>query len=224
VTPATFTVTGTVLGVDVTPSSWVVDPATVGTTYSQAFSFTNRFGAFTGGAVGTPLASAFAARPTIPAGGPQQTYDINVPAGSTSITAKIGNASDAAADLDLYLYDCHTGSCVLKSSSTSGSAEEFVSSANPAAGAWKVLVDPFAVPSGSTAYDYLDTVANPAFGSVSITDPAALHANGATWSATASVTPNAAPDTGRFLQGFVQVKSGSSVLGSAEVDLKNVTP
>jgi hypothetical protein len=193
-------------------------------TYTQLFTFTNRFGAFTGGAVGTPLGSAFSARPTIAAGGAQQLYNVDVPAGSTLISARIGNASDNAADLDLYLYDCHTGSCVLKSSSTSGSAEEFVSSANPSAGLWKVLVDPFAVPSGSTAYDYVDVVSNPAFGSVSISDPPALHANGATWSATASVKANTAPASGRFLRGFVQVTSGGSVLGSAEVSLKNVGP
>ena len=222
--PGTFTVTGSILGVDVNPSSWVIDPATVGTTYSQNFSFTNRFGSFTGGAVGTALGSAFATRPTIAAGGPQQVYTVTVPVGSTSISARIGNASDQAADLDLFLFDCHTGNCVLKASSTSGSANEFVSSANPVAGNWQVLVDPYAVPSGSTAYDYLDLVANPAFGAVSISDPAAVHGNGTTWSAPASVTANAAPATGRFLQGFVQVRSGSSVLGSAEVDLKNVAP
>jgi subtilisin family serine protease len=224
VSPGTFTVTGSILGVDIDPTSWTIDPATVGTLYSRNFSFTNRFGTFTGGAVGTALGSAVATRPTIAAGGPQQVYTINVPAGSTSISARIGNASDQAADLDLFLFDCHTGTCVLKSQSTSGSANEFVSSANPAAGTWKVLVDPFAIPSGSTAYDYLDLVANPAFGSVSISDPAAVHANGTTWSASASVTANTAPAAGRFLQGFVQVQSGSSVLGSAEVDLKNVGP
>lgn len=224
VAPATFTITGSILGVDVTPATWTIDPATVGTTYTQPFDFTNRFGTFTGGAVGTALGSAFSARPTIAAGGAQQQYTISVPAGSTSISARIGNASDNAADLDLYLFDCHTGSCVLRAQSTSGSANEAVYVANPAAGTWVALVDPYAVPSGSTAYDYFDLVANPTFGSVSITDPAAVHANNSTWSASASVTANAAPAAGRFLQGFVQVRSGSSVLGSAEVQLRNVAP
>jgi subtilisin family serine protease len=222
VAPATFTITASILGVDVAPAAWTIDPAKVGTTYNQDFSFTNRFGAFTGGATGTALGSAYGARPTIAASGAQQVYQINVDAGSTSISARIGNASDNSADLDLFLYDCTGSACVLKSSSTSGSAEELVSAANPAAGTWKVVVDPYAVPSGNTAYDYFDVFANPAFGQVSVTDPAALHANGTRWTAPASVTANAAPATGRFLQGFVQVKSGSSVLGSAEVDLKNV--
>jgi subtilisin family serine protease len=220
--PATFAITGTVLGVDVSPSSWTIDPATVGTTYSNTFTFTNRFGSFTGGAVGTPLGSAAANHATIAAGGTQQQYPLTVPAGSTRLTAQIGNASDTRADLDLYVFDCHTGSCVLGGSSTGSSANEFVSIANPAAGAWVVVVDPFAVPAGSTTYDELDVVSNPMFGSISVTDPPALHPNGSTWSAPASVTPAAAPAAGRFLQGFVQVQSGSSVLGSAEVDLKNV--
>lgn len=224
VTPATFTLTASILGVDVSPSLWTIDPATVGTPYSRSFSFTNRFGAFTGNAVGTALGSAFAARPTITAAGPQQVYTITVPAGSTSISARIGKASDASADLDLFLYDCHTGPCVLKSSSTSGSAEEFVTSANPAPGTWKVFVDPYAVPAGSTFYDYVDVVTNPTFGSVTVADLSAPHAYNSTWSASASVTANAAPANGRFLQGFVRAMSGSTVLGSAEVDLKNVSP
>jgi hypothetical protein len=224
VSPATFTVTGSILGVDVSPTSWVIDPATVGTPYNQTFTFTNRFGAFTGRAVGTALGSAFSAHPTVAAGGTQQQYVISVPAGSTSISVRIGNASDNAADLDLYLFDCHTGTCVQRAASTSGSANESVAVANPAAGAWVALVDPFAVPAGSTTYDYLDLVANPAFGTVSVTDADALRPNNTSWTAPASVTANAAPAAGRFLQGFVQVRSGSSVLGSAEVDLKNVAP
>src|SRR5205823_2225579 len=83
------------------------------------------------------------------------------------------NASDTGADLDLYVFDCHTGSCVLRGSSTSGSANEFVSIANPAAGQWIVLVDPFAVPAGSTTYDELHVVSNPAFGPGRATDPPA---------------------------------------------------
>ena len=224
VSPATFSVTATLQGIDVSPTSWVVDPAKIGTTYTNQFSFTNRFGSFTGGAVGTQLGSAFSARPNIGAGAPDQAFTVNVPAGSTAISAQIGNASDTRADLDLFLFDCHTGTCVLKAASTSSSSNELVAAANPAAGTWKVVVNPFAVPAGSTAYDYVDIVANPAFGSISVTDPPALRVNGATWTATATAVAGAAPDTGRFLQGFVRVQSSSVVLGSAEVQLRNVGP
>ncbi|HSR26698.1 MAG TPA: PPC domain-containing protein, partial [Candidatus Eisenbacteria bacterium] len=222
VSPATFTITATIQGVDISPSPWVVDPTAVGTSYGQVMSFTNRFGAFTGGAVGTPLGSAFRARPSISAGGADQEYAVTVPAGSTSISASIGNPSDPASDLDLFLFDCHTGSCVLAASSTGSTATESVSVANPAAGAWKVVVNPFAVPAGSTAYDVFDVVANPAFGSISVTDPPALHGTGDSWTAAATAVAAAAPDSGRFLQGFVRVQSGTTVLGSSEVQLRNV--
>jgi hypothetical protein len=225
-TPTTFNLSASILGVVIDPTSWTIDPAAVGTPYSQAFTFTNNYGAFTGGAVGTGLSSAFSARPSISAGGAQQQYLITVPANTTLISARIGNSSDPSADLDLYLFDCHTGtSCVQKASSTSATATEAVSVIDPAAGTWVVLVDPYSVPAGTTAYDYLDAFANATlFGSIGISDPVAVHGNGTSWSATANVTALAAPVAGRFLQGFVQVKSGSVVLGSAEVDLKNFTP
>ena len=53
--------------------------------------------------------------------------------------------------------------------------------ANPAAGTWAVLVDGFAVPAGSTTYNYVDVFANAAFGSVSVTDGNALRPAGTTW-------------------------------------------
>jgi hypothetical protein len=144
---------------------------------------------------------------------------VDVLPGSTLLTVKIGNPSDPAADLDLYVYK----NGALVGYSAGGSSEEIVNLTNPS-GSYTILIDAYSVPAGSTAYDYLDVFANPAFGSVSVTDPAAYHNYGTTWSALASVTPIAKPSAGRFLQGFVQVKSGSNVLGSAEVDLMNVGP
>jgi hypothetical protein len=113
---------------------------------------------------------------------------------------------------------------VQRSAGTTATATETVSVNNPAAGAWKVVVNAFDVPAGSTAYDYIDVFASPAFGSVTITDPAVLRASGESWSATATATANAAPATGRFLQGFVRVMSGTTPLGSAEVRLLNFAP
>jgi len=224
--PGQFTLTASLLGVTVSPNPWVVDPTTIGTQYTQTMTFNNPFGGFTGGASGTALSSASSAHPTIAAGGAQQTYSIDVPTGATQVSAQIGNASDASADLDLFLYDCHLGpsQCVLKSQSTSGSAEESVASTNPAAGAWKVVVDPFAVPAGATTYDYLDLITKAGYGAVTVTDPVAAHAGGSSWTAPASVTPLASPGAGRFLRGLIQVTSGSTLLGQGVVELRNVTP
>ena len=59
---------------------------------------------------------------------------VTVPAGATSLRATIGSPSDPAADLDLFVYNCTTGTCVLAGQSADGDSEESVTIANPAAG------------------------------------------------------------------------------------------
>jgi hypothetical protein len=203
---------------DPTPGVWevTVDASRTSPTAVSTFNITASI-------QGVEIEPAFADRPTI-ADLAQQTFDVDVPAGSTSLTARIGNPSDAGADLDLFVFRPN-GS--LAGFNADGDSEETVTINNPgsAPGVWTVLVDGFAVPAGTTAYDYLDVFAHPSFGAVSIMDPPALRASGSSWSATASTTPLAKPAAGRFLQGFVRVQSdGGGILGSAEVQLKNVGP
>jgi subtilisin family serine protease len=221
---ATFTVTGSLLGVSVDPGSWAIDPAALSATYTRDFTFTNLLGPLTGNASGTTLGSAFTATPTIAAGGADQTYDITVSPGSTSLSASIGGASDPSADLDLTLFNCTSGTCLQAARSAGAAAVESVSVVNPAAGLWRAVVTPFSVPAGTTAYTYLDVFANPSFGSVSVADAPALHPHGDVWTRTASVRPLAPPGGDRFLRGLVRVTSGGAVLGSAEVRLLNVVP
>ena len=45
---------------------------------------------------------------------------------------------------------------MLAGQSADGDSEESVTIANPAAGAWRVTVDGFAVPQGTTTYKYID--------------------------------------------------------------------
>jgi hypothetical protein len=219
-----FTLTASVLGATVSPNPDVIASAAIGVPVARSYTLTNLFGAFTGRAVGTTLGSAFRDRPTI-ANLAQQQYPVVVTAGSTSLRATIGNPSDAAADLDLFVFNCTTGSCALAGQSADGDSEESVTIANPAAGTWVVLVDGFAVPTGSTQYDYVDVFVNPAFGSVSVTDANALRPAGSSWTVPGSVTANAAPATGRVLLGNVQVRTDANVLiGQGDVVVQTVTP
>jgi subtilisin family serine protease len=220
---APYTLTASILGASVSPNPDIIPSATVGVPVSRSYTLTNLFGAFTGRAVGTTLGSAQRARPTI-ANLASQQYAVSVTAGSTSLRATIGNTADPAADLDLFLYNCTTGKCVLAGQSADGDSEESVTIANPAAGAWVALVDGYAVPSGSTAFDYLDVFVNPAFGSVSVTDANALRPAGASWTVPGAVTANAAPATGRVLLGNVQVRTDANVVvGSGDVVVNQVT-
>ena len=219
VTPANFTVTAKAYRVDFSPTSWTQNPAIIGTTYNQSFTATNVYAAGTIANSGAAFASTSASTRTIASGDAPQQVAIAVPTGSTRLTVTIGSASDQAADLDLFLFDCHTGSCVLRAQSTSSSANESVSATNPAAGTWIALIDPFSVPAGTTTFSYIDQIANPAFGSVTATIAATPRASGATWTVAASGSAGATAGAGRVLRSSVAaLLSGGQVIGSALVE------
>lgn len=224
---STYTVTFEAFKVTLSPNPWTNDPTTIGTPYTQTFTATNNFAAVSTKQTGSSFASVRSLSGSISAGGAQQTYSITVPAGTTSLNASIGGASDPGADLDLFLFDCHTGSCVLAGSSTSSSANESVTIASPAAGAWLALVDPFAVPAGTTSYTYSDSLANPAYGSVTVpANASTARGSGATWTFTATGTAASSAGTGRSLRASVRVVEGATnaTLGSATVLFNNVAP
>jgi hypothetical protein len=219
-----YTLTASILGASVSPNPDVIASATIGTPVARSYTLTNLFGAFTGRAVGTTLGSARRGAFSI-ANLEQQTYPINVTSGSTSLRATIGSPSDPAADLDLFVFNCTTGTCVLAGQSADGDSEESVTINNPAAGNWIVLIDGFAVPAGTTTYNYVDVFVNSAFGSVSVTDANALRSAGSSWTVPGSVVANAAPASGRVLLGNVQVRTDTNVLiGQGDVVVQSVTP
>jgi subtilisin family serine protease len=221
---APFTLTATILGATVSPNPDVIPSVTEDVPVSRSYTLTNLLGPFTGRAVGTTLGSAFRATPTI-ANLAQQQFPVVVAAGSTSLRATIGSPSDPAADLDLFVFNCTTGPCVLAGQSADGDSEESVTINNPAAGTWVVLVDGFAVPAGTTTYKYVDVFVNPAFGSVSITDADALRSSGSSWVVPGTVTAASAPASGRVLLGRVEVRTSANVLvGSGDVVIESVVP
>jgi len=221
---APFSLTASILGASVSPNPDVIASAQTGVPVARSYTITNTLGAFTGRAVGTTLGSAHIDTPSI-AHLAQQTFDVTIPAGTTSLRATIGSPSDPAADLDLFVFNCTSGTCVQAGSNADGDSEESVTIANPAAGLWRVLVDGFNVPAGNTTYKYVDVFANLAFGSVSITDANALRPSGTSWVVPGTVTANAAPAAGRVLLGNVQVRTDANVLvGSGDVIVQSVIP
>ncbi|HET7089603.1 MAG TPA: S8 family serine peptidase [Anaerolineae bacterium] len=222
---AAYTLTASILGASVSPNPDVIPSATAGVSITRPYTITNLFGPFTGRAVGGGnLGSARRGVFSI-ANDELQVYPVVVITGSTSLRATIGSPSDPAADLDLFVYNCTSGTCVLAGQSADGDSEESVTIPNPAAGNWEIRIDGFAVPAGTTTYNYVDVFVNPAFGSVSVTDADTLRATGAVWTVSGSVVANAAPAAGRVLLGSVQVRTDTNVLvGSADVVIESVTP
>jgi hypothetical protein len=221
---APFTLTASILGATVAPNPDTIASATVGVPVARNYTITNIYGAFTGRAVGGALGSAKIDTPTI-AHGAVQTFDVMVPAGTTALRATIGSPSDPGADLDLFVYNCVSGTCVLAASTADGDSEESATVANPAAGLWRVEIDGYSVPAGTTTYKYIDLLSAAAYGTIAVTDADALRAAGAVWVVPGTVTANAVPATGRVLYGTVQVRTSANVLiGQGEVIVQSVTP
>lgn len=140
----------------------------------------SRMADFTGKASSYPLGSADMERPTI-GQHQQQVYEVEVPAGSTALRVTVGNPSDTAADLDVYVYDCTKQECRNGGASADPGSDEAVMVQHPAAGKWKVVVEGSSVPSGQTSFDFSDIVFNQVYGIVGVTDTTAKHPAGAPW-------------------------------------------
>ncbi|MCM0675375.1 S8 family serine peptidase [Micromonospora phytophila] len=219
-----FTLTASVLGATVTPNPDVIASASAGVPVARSYELTSTLGSFTGRAVGGGSLGSARQGPFTVGAGETKEYDLTVTPDSTQLRATISGTSDPGADLDLYVLNCTSGTCVAAGQSADGDSEESVTVANPAAGAWKVRVVGYAVPAGSTSFNYIDVFTNPAFGSVSVTDANAPRPSGVTWSVPGSVTAKVAPAGGRVLYGTVQVRTDSNILiGSGDVVVESVS-
>ncbi|MFE9902456.1 S8 family serine peptidase [Streptomyces achromogenes] len=211
-----------VLGAAFDPETVTVPEAKVGTPVAASWKVTNGYAPLDGTLTGGPLGSAESARPAIKEG-ETRTTTVTVPAGATSLDVAIGRVSDAAADLDLAVYDA-SGKEVGKSAD--GDSEEAVSVPSPAAGTYTIEVVGYAVPSGSTDYDYRDVFFSSALGSVTVAGSAPVHlATGASATVGAQVTAAAEAPAGREFFGRVQlVNARGTTAGTASVKIGKVTP
>ncbi len=180
VPPTPVTVTVTALGADATIATG--DPNGVTSDGNSPFEvqLTNRLGAFPGASMSTPAGSVYRDRPSLKAA-EQKVYDIDVPPGSTMLMARARSASDAAADIDVYLFDCTGKECVASRADGDMRGDESVMVLNPTAGKWKVVVDAAAAGASGVTFDYEDVVLNPAYGFVGVTDQPQERTAGATW-------------------------------------------
>ncbi|MFE5028139.1 S8 family serine peptidase [Streptomyces sp. NPDC056656] len=211
-----------VLGAAFDPAVQTVPEAKVGTPAAVSWKVTNKFAALDGKLKGGPLGSSKTARPSVKEG-ETQTSTVVVPAGAERLDVAIGGVSDNAADLDLTVYD-QDGNVV--GQSADGDSEEAVSISKPAAGTYTVEVVGYAVPSGSTEYDYRDVFFSPTLGQVKVDEAKSVKlGNGDTTQVTAEVVAAAAAPEGREFFGEVQLLNGrGTVAGLGSVKIEKVTP
>ena len=132
----------------------------------------------------------------------------------------IGNPSDLAADLDLYVVD-PAGD---ERFDADGDSEESLTYIDPAPGTYTVIVDGYSVPAGTTEFDYLDVFFASALGSLTVDETPFTFPSGSTRTVTGQVTALVAPAAGRQLFGEMTVESASgAVLGKGSVLIEEVT-
>ncbi|MDX3753516.1 S8 family serine peptidase [Streptomyces sp. AK08-02] len=216
-----YTLDATVLGATFDPDVVTVPEAKVGTPIAASWKVTNNLAPVDGKLVGGPLGSALNARPTI-ANGETQTTTVEVPAGAQSLDVAIGNVSDTAADLDLFVYDA-AGNEV--ANSADGDSEEAVSIASPAAGTYTVQVIGYAIPAGTTAYDYQDVFYSSALGSIQVAGTPVKLGTGASATVSGNIIANAPAPAGREFFGQVAlVNAHGTAAGIGNVKIEKVTP
>ncbi|WP_433531491.1 S8 family serine peptidase [Micromonospora sp. CA-263727] len=209
-----------VQGVAVEPAVVELPAVTAGVATPVTWSLKNTFGPVSVTGQGGPLSSVHVERPTIVELA-EQVYTVAVPAGATTFNARIGNPSNAGADLDLFVYRGST----LVAYSASGSSEESVTLNNPVAGTYTIVVDAYSVDGagGSTAYDYRDSFSSPALGTLAASSSTITLANGATGSLSGTVTAQSAPSAGRALSGeLAVVTTEGAVVGRGAVSIGSV--
>jgi subtilisin family serine protease len=220
---APFGLTATILSTTIAPNPDLVPSATIGTPQVRNYTVTNQLAAFTGRLVGGgALASTQTQRPTVAHQG-SQTFDVTLPSGVTSYTVRTGNASDIRSDIDLVVSRC-APTCVVVGSSTGSTSVELVTLANPAAGLYRIRVDGFSVPSGSTAYDLVDSYVSPALGTLAANDANANHPSGSSWTPTATLTVTGQPGVDRKITGTLTVQTDTGITvgaGTLTVDAVN---
>ncbi|MFD3545453.1 S8 family serine peptidase [Streptomyces sp. NPDC058655] len=211
-----------VLGAAFDPAVKVLPEVKQGTPAPVQWTVKNDAAAISGGKLkGGPLGSAKVAKPTI-ATGETHTTEVTIGEGVSRLDIAIGKTSDTGADLDLDVYK----DGVKVGSSADGDSEEAVSLANPAAGTYTVEVLGYAVPSGSTTYDYRDVYFSAGLGSVQVDEAAAVNlANGATAQVSANVLVNSAAPEGRQFFGQVQLLNArGTAAGTGSVQIEKVLP
>src|SRR5207247_3497411 len=106
------------------------------------------------------------------------TYDIAVDSGTTSLRVAVQPTSDSLADLNLYLFDCTTGSCFLWDVDFVHGTRAELLVRTPRPGKWKAVIDPARVQGGTTGFTYTEVITHLSYGTVIIATTASVRATG----------------------------------------------
>ncbi|MBQ1018518.1 S8 family serine peptidase [Micromonospora sp. D93] len=198
-----FRLQARVQGLTVEPALVELPSVEAGEPTPVSWKVTNAFGPVSVSGRSGALTGVRTERPTITEGGPNQEWTVEIPEGTSTFTARIGNPANAGADLDLFVYRGTTE----VGRAADGDSEEAVTLTNPPAGTYRVVVEPYGVdgPGTSTAYDYYDAFASASLGTITAPTVAVPLMHGESTTITGTVTAVAVPADGRQLSGELAI-------------------
>ncbi|MEJ1961308.1 MAG: S8 family serine peptidase [Gammaproteobacteria bacterium] len=141
------------------------------------------------------------------AGYEQRVFDVDVEAGSEALLADVR----ADADVDIYLFDCTTGTCASIPSQQGNSLRlhERVWLDRPTAGRWRVVIGMGDARGRGANFQYTQVLTHPRYGALISDGGPMKRASGETWSTTLRVSTGTAAGKGESIVALVYVRDQS---------------
>jgi hypothetical protein len=220
-----YTVAATALGTTFEPETVTIEEAQTGTPVPVSWEVTNGYAPIEAGQLEAgELGSALSERRSIDDGA-TDTRTVELPQDVSEFSVTLGNAADRSSDIDLYVYRGEGEEAELVGSSTTSTAEEVVTLAEPEAGTYTIEVHGYEVPSGTTEYDYEDVYTSPDLGSVAVEERAISLQPGESTEVGAQVTVTGSAPEGREFTGEVRLLNGAGTpTGSGGIVIESVAP
>ncbi len=218
-----YEVTATALGTTFEPETATIDEAQLNTPTPVSWEVTNEFAPIEDGSLSAgELGSALTERPSI-AEAEYATRTVELPAGVSEFSAVIGSPADPGADLDLYVYRGEGDEAELVGASSTSASEEAVTLTEPEAGTYTIEVHGYAVPAGSTEYDYRDAYLSAGLGTVAVEDGLISLDTGENTEVGAEVTVTGSAPEGREFFGAVQLLNAAGTpTGTGNIIIERV--
>lgn len=202
---AAFTVTAALLGVEMKVSDSI-------RAYARDFNqptemrYINSHAPFVGETSTVGLASAFGTDVTF-SSDEFKKFEIDVAPGATRVGATVEQRDVVSGDVDLYLFDCTAGECKLRDFSAGAGSSEKVAVDSPAAGKWKVIIDPFRNCDRRHGFYYKDHLLHPVFGRIEVQNQRKPIPHNAVITLPMNLKIDAVPVGPRHLEAILQVIS-----------------
>lgn len=162
----------------------------------------------------------------------RQIFRMTVPKGTRLLKAQLDGLKDAAAEVTLLAYEVREGQTIerRKVRAVAGVAP-VVRIADPAAGEWRIVVEPYRVSAGPASAVYRDLLVHEAYGQVEAEVTAFELAAASRWETPLAVTPSALPVAPRRPVGVLalgleapQPMNGGDKVTAAEVFMEATVP